>query len=81
MKGQRRAFHMGLAHGCCCPGCCWPLMLLWFCGGVMNVLCVGTIFILIGKTIPWRRVFGRAGALVAGMFGIALLIKTLPEYE
>ena len=52
-------------------------MLLLFVGGVMNLLFVAaiTIFVLVEKVAPWGRTIGRAGALVLGMFGIALLLN------
>ena len=76
-SGADGAFRMGLAHGSYCLGCCWSLMLLLFVGGVMNLLCVAaiTIFVLVEKVAPWGRTIGRAGALVLGMFGVALLLN------
>jgi predicted metal-binding membrane protein len=51
-------------------------MLLLFVGGVMNLLCVAaiTIFVLIEKVTPWGRGIGRAGAVLLGLVGIALLV-------
>jgi len=74
--GADGALRMGLAHGAYCLGCCWSLMLLLFVGGVMNLLCVAaiTIFVLIEKVTPWGRGIGRAGAVLLGLVGIALLV-------
>ena len=74
--GRDGAFHMGLAHGVYCLGCCWPLMLLLFAGGVMNLLCVAaiTVFVLIEKVSLLGRAIGRAGAVMLGLFGIIMLI-------
>ncbi|HET8699041.1 MAG TPA: DUF2182 domain-containing protein, partial [Gammaproteobacteria bacterium] len=38
--GRRGAWRMGVEHGLYCLGCCWPLMLLLFVGGVMSLLCI-----------------------------------------
>jgi predicted metal-binding membrane protein len=48
------AFHMGLAHGAYCVGCCWVLMGLLFVAGVMNLLWVAVlaIFVLSEKVTP-----------------------------
>jgi predicted metal-binding membrane protein len=43
--GRRGAFQMGLKHGYYCIGCCWPLMIVLFVGGVMSLM---TITILSG---------------------------------
>lgn len=43
--GRRGAFQMGLKHGYYCVGCCWPLMMVLFVGGVMSLT---TIAILTG---------------------------------
>src|SRR5205085_390717 len=42
----RGAFALGVRHGVYCVGCCWPLMLLLFIGGVMNLLWIAGIAIL-----------------------------------
>jgi predicted metal-binding membrane protein len=62
---------MGVEHGLYCLGCCWPLMLLLFVGGVMSLLCIAaiTVFVLAEKLAPLPLQGGRlsGGALlVAG---------------
>ncbi len=73
--GAAGALRMGLIHGAWCLGCCWALMLLLFVGGVMNLLVIAviTIFVLLEKVAPRGRALGRAGALLLGIAGIALL--------
>ena len=75
-NGAGGAFRMGLSHGSYCLGCCWSLMLLLFVGGVMNLLCVAaiTVFVLIEKVIPRGRDIGRAGSVLLGLTGVALLV-------
>lgn len=53
-KGSGGALRMGVQHGLYCVGCCWPLMLLLFVGGVMNLLWVAAIslFVLAEKLVP-----------------------------
>jgi len=46
-NGVGGAFHMGLAHGAYCVGCCWVLMLLLFVGGVMNLAWVAVLALLV----------------------------------
>ena len=43
---------------------------------IMNLLCVAaiTIFVLIEKVSPLGRGIGRAGAVMLGLFGVAMLI-------
>ena len=52
-------------------------MLLLFVGGVMNLLCVAAItaFVLIEKAAPGGRTIGRAGAVLLGLTGVALLFS------
>src|SRR5690606_30182511 len=37
------ALRLGLRHGLYCIGCCWPLMLLLFLGGVMSLLWIAAL--------------------------------------
>ncbi|PTM97491.1 DUF2182 domain-containing protein [Mycoplana dimorpha] len=64
------ALAMGVQHGAYCLGCCWPLMLLLFVGGVMNILWIAAIAILVlaEKVVPGGDRIGRiAGALLVGV--------------
>ncbi len=66
--GPGGALQMGLRHGAYCLGCCWALMLVLFVVGAMNLAWVAalTVFILFEK-------FGRSGALVARVGGLAMI--------
>jgi predicted metal-binding membrane protein len=63
--GVSGAFHIGFEHGIYCVGCCGPLMLLLFAGGVMNLAVIASLTALIAfeKMAPW----GRVGAYVSGV--------------
>ena len=56
--GPYAAFRRGLAHGVYCIGCCGPLMLLLFYGGVMEANWIGglALYVLVEKLVPvqWR---------------------------
>jgi predicted metal-binding membrane protein len=73
------ALQLGLRHGLYCIGCCWPLMLLLFLGGVMNLLWIAALaaLVLAEKIVPHGRQFGRTvgAALIAA--GIALALRGL----
>jgi predicted metal-binding membrane protein len=73
--GVRGAFHMGLAHGARCVGCCWALMLLLFAGGVMNltVILALTGWVLVEKIAP----FGEQSARLSGVLLLAVAAWTL----
>jgi predicted metal-binding membrane protein len=69
----RGAFALGVRHGVYCVGCCWPLMLLLFIGGVMNLLWIAGIAILtyLEKNLAQGRQLTRligAGLIIAGGF-------------
>lgn len=73
------AFAMGVRHGTYCVGCCWPLMLLLFVGGVMNILWIAAIafFVLAEKLLPRGDRIGRiAGALLVGA-GVWFIVRAL----
>lgn len=44
--GPSGAFHMGFQMGAICLGCCWPLMLLAFVAGPMNLAFMGLAMLL-----------------------------------
>lgn len=56
--GPSAAYRRGLAHGLFCTGCCGPLMLLLFYGGVMEANWIGglALYVLVEKLTPahWR---------------------------
>ncbi|MFS8981141.1 DUF2182 domain-containing protein [Cupriavidus necator] len=69
VRGARGALRMGLLQGAFCVGCCWLLMGLMFCGGVMNFYWISSLalFVLFEKTVP-------AGHWLAYATGVVLLI-------
>ena len=73
--GTRGAFHMGVAHGAYCLGCCWLLMGLLFFGGVMNLFWVAglALLALLERIVPRGRAFTRlAGAALIVFGGVQL---------
>ncbi|MBU3058113.1 DUF2182 domain-containing protein [Pseudomonas indica] len=74
--GVTGGWHLGLAHGAWCLGCCWALMGLLFVVGVMNLLWVALIgaFVLFEKTLPLGLWLSRAGGLLLVGWGAALLL-------
>ena len=66
------AFVLGLRHGAYCLGCCWPLMLLLFAGGVMNLLWIAGLatYVLVEKVAP-------NGQLIARVAGVAMVLVGL----
>lgn len=73
--GNLGAFRMGLENGVFCVGCCWPLMLLLFVAGVMNLLWVAVItaFIFIEKLLPHGKLTSRFAGIGLISFGIWML--------
>jgi len=74
-EGKRGALIMGLWHGLYCLGCCWPLMLLLFVIGVMNLLWVAFIagIVLVEKAIPEGRWVSRVIGMLTIGWGAWLL--------
>jgi predicted metal-binding membrane protein len=74
--GVRGALVLGAHHGLYCVGCCWALMLLLFCGGVMNLLVIASIavFVLLEKLAPLGPQTGRLGGAALVAAGVALLV-------
>ena len=67
--GMAGALMMGIRHGSYCVGCCWPLMLLLFVAGVMNLLWVAAIsvLVLLEKVSRYGKPIANvAGALLVG---------------
>ena len=75
--GAIGAVAMGIRHGSYCVGCCWPLMLLLFVAGVMNLLWVAAISVLV--LVEKVSLYGRPIAKAAGAALIAsgLLVAAL----
>ncbi|OGO52928.1 MAG: hypothetical protein A2Z32_05060 [Chloroflexi bacterium RBG_16_69_14] len=69
---RREAFHLGVAHGLFCVGCCWSLMLVMFAVGLGSLawmLALGAVT-AIEKNVTWGRRLARP-------LGIALLLAGL----
>jgi len=76
--GAAGTFAMGLRHGASCLGCCWILMALLFCAGVMNLFWVAVIALLVmaEKVLPKGEVLGYIAGIAlvaAGIVRIATL--------
>jgi predicted metal-binding membrane protein len=68
-EGMAGAVMMGIRHGTYCVGCCWPLMLLLFVAGVMNLLWVAAIsaLVLVEKVSRYGKpIANAAGAILVG---------------
>jgi predicted metal-binding membrane protein len=75
-KGVRGAWHMGLAHGLYCLGCCAVLMGLLFVGGVMNLIWIAglTAFMAVEKFAPFGAAAAKAMAAILIAGGVALVL-------
>jgi predicted metal-binding membrane protein len=73
------AFHLGVAHGLFCVGCCWSLMLLMFAVGVGSLgwmLILGAVM-AIEKNMPWGRRLSAPLGLLLVAWGVGLAIGEL----
>jgi predicted metal-binding membrane protein len=72
--GVGGAFRMGIEHGVFCLGCCWFLMGLLFCGGVMNLIwIIGlALLVLVEKVMPAGVAFGKVTGLLLIAWGVCL---------
>lgn len=65
LQPRREALRLGVAHGRCCLGCCWALMLVMFAvstAALLWMLLLGAVM-LVEKTAGWgRRLVPAAGA-------------------
>ena len=70
------AWRMGLGHGAFCVGCCAPVMLLLFVGGVMNLVWIAglSIFVALEKLAPFGTQLTKALAVVLLVAGAVLII-------
>jgi predicted metal-binding membrane protein len=71
-RGPAGALRMGFGHGLFCVACCWPMMLLLFVGGVMNLVWIAglAILVLLEKLAP-------RGDRLARFTGAAMLLAAL----
>jgi predicted metal-binding membrane protein len=68
-SGQSGALRMGLRHGLDCFGCCWPLMLLAFVGGTMNLAWMG-----LAMALMLMEKLAGAGRYVTAPLGVLLIL-------
>lgn len=68
-KSRAGALRMGVLHGLYCVGCCWPLMLLLFVGGVMNLVWIAGLAVLV--LLEKLHRFGHRVARGAGLLMVA----------
>ncbi len=75
--GIKGALIMGMRHGLYCLGCCWPLMLLLFAAGVMNLLWVVfiAVYVMLEKAMPAGLLISRVAGLFVIGWGTWLLIQ------
>lgn len=72
---RREAFHIGVAHGVFCVGCCWSMMLVMFAVGMGSVawmLGLG-IATAIEKNVAWGRRLGRPLGVTLLLAGLAVI--------
>ena len=77
-KGQALpSLKLGFRHGIYCIGCCGPLMLLLFVGGVMNILWIAglSILVLLEKVMSDGRNVSRIVGLGLIIGGTLLIIQ------
>lgn len=74
--GVQGAFVMGARHGAYCLGCCWPLMLVLFVVGVMNLVWIAAlaVFVLAEKLAPRGEWVSRIGGAVFFAWGIGMVL-------
>jgi predicted metal-binding membrane protein len=69
------AVRLGLRHGLYCVGCCWPLMLLLFLGGVMNLLWIAALaFVVLVEKLVGGKLFSRTAGTAMILAAIALAV-------
>lgn len=68
-RGRFRDLRVGMYHGAYCAGCCWGLMVVLICVGVMNLVWMAVIAaaILLEKTWKHGRTFSKA-------VGVAIIV-------
>lgn len=72
---------LGLRHGLYCIGCCGPLMLLLFVGGVMNIAWIAGLaaVVLMEKVLSDGRNVSRLVGGVLALGGLVLIVPHLPH--
>jgi predicted metal-binding membrane protein len=78
VRTWRDTWHLGMAHGGYCLGCCWALMCVLFAVGIMNLLWIAALtgFVMLEKTVPgpWFR---RAAGGVLMVWGAAVWLQAV----
>jgi predicted metal-binding membrane protein len=76
--GAAGAFVTGAHHGIYCVGCCWPLMLLLFAGGIMNLVWVAALaaLVLLEKLMPRGHWLARGAGVAMLAIAAAMLVQT-----
>ncbi len=74
--GPPRPFHVGVAHGAYCVGCCWALMATAFAAGVMNLawMAVLTVAMAVEQIAPGGDRAGRAVGVALAAWGVVLIV-------
>jgi predicted metal-binding membrane protein len=75
-RGGRAAYHLGVAHGVFCLGCCWALMLVGFAAGVANLWWMAALTAVMVYEKTGRR--GRQAVVPIGVVLIAAGIAAVP---
>jgi len=79
MPGASGAWKMGIRHGLYCLGCCWMLMALLFCGGVMNLYwIIGlTSYVFLEKLVSRGMLVSRLASIMLVAWGAFVLLGIL----
>lgn len=74
--GAGGAWRMGVKHGLYCLGCCWPLFVILFPLGMMNLVAMAilTVAIFAEKTETWGRQVAWAISAALIVYGAAVLV-------
>ena len=74
--GAGGAWRMGVKHGLFCLGCCWPLFVILFPLGMMNLwaMAVLTVVIVAERTRAWGTRIAWAASAALMMYGVAVLV-------
>ncbi len=82
-SGPPNGFHVGLAHGAFCVGCCWALMAAALAVGVMNAwwMALLTAMVTIEQVAPNGDRLGRALGLGLAVWGAVLLATAAPAAQ
>ena len=68
------AFNIGIKHGIFCVGCCWPLMLLLFYSGIMNLVwIIGlSFYVIVEKYLFKTRKFNLLTGAILILIGVRI---------